>query len=79
MEHITEYERSGKASWDVKDKMIMANMWSDPKGRDVLPYNMVLEKHVFVLLAAGNDLQNTQNKEGGIFVYVDVTECSSNG
>ena len=76
LEHITEYVRSNKASWSVKDRMVTSGMWSllgDDK--DVLSFDMVPEKHVFVLMEAGNDWQKTQNVTGGVFVYVDVTEC----
>ena len=68
--------RNGKAAWDVKERLVEAKMLSsDTKNKDVLPYNMVPEKHVLVLLEVGIDMLKTQNTGKGISVYVDVTEC----
>ena len=64
LDHVKDYVRNGKAAWDVKDRLVKAKMWSsDTKKKDVLPYNMVPEKHVFVLLKAGIDMLKTQNTE----------------
>ena len=76
LDRMKDYVRDGKAQWGVKARMVASSMWSaDTKDKDVLPYNMVPEKHVFVLLEAGIDMQTTQDTGKGIFIYVDVTEC----
>ena len=76
LEHMTEYVRSSKATWTVKEKMINSGMWSDDKeNKDVLSFDMVPDKQVFMLLEAVNDLEKSQRVLGGVFVYIDVTEC----
>ena len=63
-DHVKDYVRNGKATWDVKERLVEAKMLSTgTKNKNVLPYNMVPEKHVFVLLEAGIDMLKTQNTE----------------
>ena len=55
--------------------MVEAGLWSkDMQGEDDMPHELVPEKHVFVIMEAGNDLA-ASNSLGDHFVYVDVTEC----
>ena len=64
LDHVKDYVRNGKAAWDVKERLVQAKMWSsDTKNKDVFPYNMVPEKHVFVLLDAGIDMQQPRTRE----------------